>query len=201
MDPKPLAMEVVLGFWGVWGGTPRGVWGPRLAESRDPGPPVPVREATLPIFLENRPKHTFLALLGVWGVPPRGSGAPGWQNPGTRGLLCRSERRPCQFFSKTGQNTRFWQFWGSEGYPQRGSGAPAWQNPGPRGLLGQSEGAIFPTTGRIQGRSEGGVPAKHSSFAGLAVWDPRLADSRTRDLLGRSKKAISSKKRASTPFP
>ena len=46
--------------------------GPRLAESRDPGPPGPVRGATLP----NTPKHTFLALLGCGGFFFRGVWGP-----------------------------------------------------------------------------------------------------------------------------
>ena len=144
---------------GGLGGTPRGVWGPRLADSRDLGPSGPVRGATLPIFLENRPKHTW--------------GAPGWQNPGTRGLLGRSEGRPCQ----THQNTHFWHFWGVGGFFSGGSGAPGWQNPGTRGLLRRSEGAtppMFPKTGQNkhfwQFWGSGGYPQ--------GVWGPRLADSR-----------------------
>ena len=141
MDPKPLTIEVVLGFWGVWGGTPRGVWGPRLADSRDPGPSGPVRGATLPIFLRKPAKTTHFWHFWGCGVPPRGVWGPRLaesRDPGP------PEGRPCQFFSKTGQNTHFWH-WGCGGYPPGGSGPPGWQNPGTRGLLRRSEGATPPT--------------------------------------------------------
>ena len=132
---KP-AKTYICGTFGGVGGTPRGVWGPRLAESRDPGPPLPVRGATLPIFSENRPKTHIFGFWRCGGYPPAGSGAPGWQNPGTRGLLRRSDGGPANVPEK-------WQFWGSEKYSQR-VWAPAWQIPRTRSLLGLSEGATPP---------------------------------------------------------
>ena len=111
--------------WGVWGGAPRGVWGPRLADSRDPGPSGPVRRATLPIFLETDQNIHFWHFWGYVGCPPGGSRAPGWQNPGTRGLLCRSEGRPCQFSPKTVPKTHIFGFWRCGGYPQGGLGPQA----------------------------------------------------------------------------
>ena len=48
------------------GGTPQGVWGPRLAESRDPGPPAPVRGATLPIDTKTG-QNTHFSKSWVWG--------------------------------------------------------------------------------------------------------------------------------------
>ena len=54
-----------LGLEGSGGGTPRGVWGPRLADSSDPGPPGPVRGDPPPkggLGLLKREK-SFFALL------------------------------------------------------------------------------------------------------------------------------------------
>ena len=71
-------------FWllEVWGVPPGG---PRLAESRDPGPPAPVRRGRPRQF--SAPKTRFFGSFGGLGGTPRGSGAPAWQIPGTRSLL------------------------------------------------------------------------------------------------------------------
>ena len=167
MDPKPLT----IGWPSPQPPAPRGVWGPRLADSRDPGPSGPVRGATLPIFLENRPKHRFLALLEVWGVPPRGVWGPRLAESRDPGLLCRSEGPTLPIFGfwrcptkatpsmKVAKTNIFGSF-GGLGVPPRGSGAPAWQIPGTQSLLGLCEGATPPSSQppHLLGRSEANLP-------------------------------------------
>ena len=80
MDPKPLTIDVVLGFLG---GTPRGVWGPSLAECRDPG-----RGRQFSRLAAKT--HIFGSFGGVGG-PPGGSGAQAGrlQGPGPPGPVRR----------------------------------------------------------------------------------------------------------------
>ena len=149
MDPKPLTIEVVLGFLGGLGGYPQGGLGPQAGRFQGPrafwaGP------RTDPANFSPKTGHTFLALLGVWGVPPGGLGpqAGRFQGPGAS---CPCPKgRPRQFSRKAAKTHIFGSFGGLGGTP-RGSGAPGWQIPGARGLLGLSEGAtppIFPKSGQ-----------------------------------------------------
>ena len=76
-------------FW-VWGVPPRGVWGPRLAESRDPRLPAPVRGGDP----ANVRDGSFGGVgLAVWGPAGRlqGPGAS-WACPRAARLLGRSEK-------------------------------------------------------------------------------------------------------------
>ena len=78
--------------FGFWRGVPcRGVWGPRLAESRDPGPPAPVRRGRPRQCSRKVAKTNIFGSFEGLGGTPRGSGAPAWQIPGTRSLLGLSE--------------------------------------------------------------------------------------------------------------
>ena len=156
------------------GGTVQGGLGPRLAESRDSGPPVPVRGATLPIFSENRPKTR---IFGFWrcGGTSQGSGAPGWQNPGTGASCAGPTGATPPMFPKSGQNIHFWHFWRS--------GAPGWQNPG----AGPTGGTppMFPKSGQNkhfwQFWGSGKYPHK--------FWAPAWQIPGTRSLLGLSEGA------------
>ena len=139
-------------FWQFWGsgGYPQGFWGPRLADSRDPGPPGPVRGGDPANFPENLPKHTFSAVLGVWGVPPGVLGPQAGRFQGTGASWACPRGRPRQF-SRKAAKTHIFDSFGGLGGTLRGSGAPGWQIPGTRDLLGLSEGAtppIFPKSGR-----------------------------------------------------
>ena len=120
MDPKPLTIDVVLGFLGGLGGYPQGGLGPQPGRIQGPG--------------------------GGLGGIPRGSGAPGWQNPGTRGLLGLSEGATPPIFPKSCQNTHFRQFWGSGGYPQGfwGPRLADSRDPGPPGPVRGGDPANFP---------------------------------------------------------
>ena len=76
-------------FLGGLGGTPRGVWGPRLADSRGPGASCAGPRGDPAKVPEKWPKQTFFWQFWGSGGYPQGSGAPGWQIPGTRSLLGR----------------------------------------------------------------------------------------------------------------
>ena len=84
----------------MWG-TPQGVWGPRLAESRDPGPPVAVRGGT------------FQGGLGPQAGRIQGPGPPAPVRGGDPA------------------NKHFWQFWGFGEYLQGVWGPQAGRFQGP----------------------------------------------------------------------
>ena len=58
-------------FWllEVWGVPFRGVWGPRLAESRDPGPPAPVRRGPRQCSRKVAKTNIFGSFGGLGGTP------------------------------------------------------------------------------------------------------------------------------------
>ena len=200
MDPKPLT----IGWPSPQPPAPRGVWGPRLADSRDPGPSGPVRGATLPIFLENRPKHRFLALLEVWGVPPRGVWGPRLaesRDPGPPVPVRGAD--PANFWllevsdkgdpvNESGQNKHFWQFWWSGGTP-KGVWGPSLadsRDPKPSGPVRGGDPAKFPApapSGQVRGQPalSPALKPEKSFFAGFRAtltgcerrsvcWEPLL---------------------------
>ena len=128
-----------LALLGVWGVPPRGVWGPRLAESRDPGPPVPVRKAPAN-FLRKPAKNTHFWLLEVWGVPPSRVWGPRLaesRDPGPPAPVRRGARQCSRKVAVLGV-----------GGTLRGSGAPAWRVREAKCLLGALTSRRAAGTGR-----------------------------------------------------